>query len=401
MSRLPSAALTVLGTLLLAGTAGGAAGVNPHVDRALLPRGCPSCHQGHGQPRSPMLGRPQTEVCLRCHGSKAEADAAVAAGFLSPSARPPLLATAMASIAQHPVSATAFSRSQPEVVCTSCHSPHRSAPPGRPSGAPDGTRYPSPASPRMTESELCEGCHGGLGQTTASRLDVSRFFAPTNVSYHPVEAPAAERSPSVRPELGGKFVNCTDCHGSDEPSGPRGPHGSRTKQLLRLAYTTVDGTGESPQEFALCYSCHDRKAVLEASAFPEHRRHIVEIKASCATCHNAHGSIANRALIRFGEDATFGTVGPSAKEGRLAFVSTGPGSGSCYLTCHGEDHGPESYGSQKLVLTTSRRMRAPPPEMVAVPAPPAPSSMPAPRLGPPSAPRPGRPEDPLPAPRSW
>ncbi len=386
MSRVSSAALILLVALGAGPAALAASGVNPHFDRGLLPRGCASCHEGHGAPRSPMLGAPQKEVCLRCHGSDADVERAVADGLLSPGIRPPLLSTVLTLPSQHPVSVTAYRKGvDREVTCTSCHSPHRSAPPGRGTSAVAGTRYPSPAGSAFLEFELCEGCHGGLGATTASRLDVSRFFAPTNVSYHPVEAQAVRRSPSVKTSLSGKFINCTDCHGSDDPAGAKGPHGSRTLRILSSAYTTVDGSGESADAFALCYGCHDRRAILGESAFPGHRRHIVDLKTSCATCHSAHGSIANRSLIRFGEDATLGSVAPSANGGRLAFVSTGPGSGSCYLTCHGKDHGPESYGMARLSANAFRSTDAPPPEMVAVPAPGGPRSarLPGPEAVPP------------------
>lgn len=384
MSRVSPAALILLASvagepLALAATAG-----NPHLDRGLLPRGCVSCHEGHGAPRSPMLDKPQKDICLRCHGSDADLERAVADGILAPGARPPLLSAVLTLSSRHPVSPTAFRKgAEGEVTCTSCHSPHRSTPAGRGTAATAGTRSPSPASPALLEFELCEGCHGGQGAATASLLDVSRLFAPTNVSFHPVEAPANGRSPSAKPAASGKFVNCTDCHGSDDRSGPRGPHGSRTPKLLIRPYATVDGTGESEETFALCYDCHNRQTVLERSAFPGHREHIVGLKASCATCHSGHGSIANRALIRYGEDATQGSVAPSAKGGRLAFVSTGPGSGSCYLTCHGKDHGPESYGMERLSANAFRSTNAPPREMVAVPAQPGSKSarVPAPAEG--------------------
>lgn len=382
MPRVSPAALTFLAALAGGAGAAAATGGNPHLDRGLLPRGCSSCHEGHGAPRSPMLGRPQGDVCLACHGSDADLERAVADGLLAPGVRPALLSAVLTLPSRHPVSPTAFRRgARGEVTCTSCHSPHRGMPAGRGTAAAAGTRYQSPASPALLEYELCEGCHGGLGATTASLLDVSRFFAPTNASFHPVEAPANGRSPSAKPDVSGKFVNCTDCHGSDDPAGPRGPHGSRTPGLLVRPYATVDGTGESEETFALCYGCHEREAVLEKSAFPGHRKHVVERKAACATCHSGHGSIANRALIRFGEDATLGSVAPSARDGRLEFVSTGPGSGSCYLTCHGKDHGPESYGMMKIVAGAFRSSVAPPPDLVAVPAPSGPRSAAVPLPG--------------------
>jgi hypothetical protein len=329
-----------------------------------------------------MLGRPQKDVCFRCHGSEADLERAIADGALAPGTSPPLLSALFALPSRHPVSPTSFRKGfGREVVCTSCHSPHRGMPAGRGAAAVAGSHYPSSESPAILEFEMCGACHGSLGATTTSLLDVSRLLAPTNASYHPVEAPSSARSPSVTSARAGKLVNCTDCHGSDDRSGPRGPHGSRTRRLLSRSYVTLDGTGESAEAFALCYGCHDREAILGRSAFPGHRGHIVDRKTTCATCHSAHGSVGNRALIRFGEDATLGSVAPSAKGGRLAFVSTGPGSGSCYLSCHGKDHGPESYGMEKLFAGAFRSAVAPPPDLVAVPAPPGPRSTRAPLAG--------------------
>ncbi|MCB1037851.1 MAG: hypothetical protein KDD47_28715, partial [Acidobacteria bacterium] len=110
---------------------------------------------------------------------------------------------------------------------------------------------------------------------------------------------------------------------------------------------------ESVSAYQLCYTCHLRGQVLEASAFPQHGRHVVDLRASCATCHNPHGSVDNRALIRFSEETVLGAVAPSASTGRLAFVSSAPGSGACYLTCHGVDHGPATYGGLEMPETFS------------------------------------------------
>jgi hypothetical protein len=43
-------------------------------------------------------------------------------------------------------------------------------------------------------------------------------------------------------------------------------------------------------------------------------------------------------------------VSPSLATDRLLFESFGPGSGACYLTCHGRDHAPEAYGSAAEML---------------------------------------------------
>lgn len=343
MSRPALTALAAV-ALLVAGTRGGAGSLDPHLDLSLVPAGCSACHKGHGASRSPMLSDPQRRLCLTCHGSRADLDRAVREGRISAAARPPLLASVLAEPNAHPLSASAFSEHEPgAVACTSCHSPHRGIR-DRDPGVASGRRRLSPKDPRRAEYELCETCHGSRGRTTQSLSDISRVLDPSNRSYHPVQAPAREVSPSVLPALSGREINCTDCHGNGDSRGARGPHGSREPFLLRAGYATLDGSGESASTYALCYGCHRREAVLQGSAFPGHKRHVTELKGSCATCHDAHGSVANRALIRFGEDTAISGVAPSAKAGRLAFVSNGPGAGQCFVTCHGFDHGPENYG---------------------------------------------------------
>lgn len=315
------------------------------MDPGLVPAGCAACHKGHGVSRSPMLPQPQAEVCLACHGSGSSRDQQAMRGNVGVGARPALLSSVFAKPYAHPLTRGAFSQQEPgAIVCTSCHSPHRGLREQPTGPLPSGQRRLSPKDPARFEFELCESCHGSGGRVTQSLLDVSRLLNPGNRSYHPVEAPALESSASVLPSLTGQQVNCTDCHGNDDTRGPRGPHGSSVPFLLRAPYSTLDGSAESPASYGLCYTCHSREGVLSTPGFPEHRKHIVELRASCATCHNAHGSVANRALIRFGEETFVAGVSASAQAGRLAFVSDGPGSGACFVTCHGRDHAPETYG---------------------------------------------------------
>jgi len=381
------AALTAAGSLL---AGGGARATNPHLDPGRVPGGCRACHEGHGAPGSPMLAAPQNEVCLACHDSRARADEQVRLGRLAPGADPPLLGATLSMPSTHPLTETAYSRHEPgAVTCSSCHSPHRrSTDPSR------GARAPGPKistrSPVRFEFELCESCHGSQGPATRSLLDSSRSFDPNNRSYHPVRAPSAERSPSLREGLAGSEISCTDCHDSSRADGPRGPHGSLYSPLLALGYRSSDGSPESSETYALCYSCHVRNRVLDGSPFPLHRLHVVDQGASCATCHAAHGSIENRALIRFGEESTTGGVQPSLSTGRLAYESGTPGSGLCSLTCHGIDHAPLGYGPDALLSEALRRSSVP-----ASSRPPG-ATEPEPPAGRPSSPRPTRrrPDDP-------
>jgi len=343
---MPYRSLTLLLAVALAAGAGPARAIEPHLDRALVPAGCSACHESHGLARSPMLAAPVDRTCLACHGSQADADEQVRLGHLAPGARPPLLGSTLALPAKHPATAEAYSRFDAgAVTCTSCHSPHRRSS-QLPGLAGAGLPKPSTRNPHKFEYELCEECHGQAGPTTTSPLDVSRQFDPSNRSYHPVHAPAAGVSPSVPPGLAGRQISCTDCHASSDPRGPRGPHASQFQPLLVREYRSVDGS-EQAEGYALCATCHLPGVLFGGAGFPFHQLHVVEEQTACATCHSAHGSIRNRALIRFGEESSVGGVLPSLSTGRLAFISESPGSGTCFLTCHGVDHGPRSYGAAR------------------------------------------------------
>ena len=347
MSDLPRSALRILlpACVAVAAVTVAIPGIDSHMDRGLVPGSCSACHLGHGVSRSPMLAAAQSEVCLACHGTQADRDRMVSRGLLASSARPPLLGSTLSLPFVHRLDAAAMTREEPNVVtCTSCHSPHRS-PESSTAQARDapGKRI-SPRNPNRFEYELCHECHGEIAVAVPGREDIRRLANPSSRSFHPIESPAAERSPSVDDSLAGAEISCSDCHGNREPGRSRGPHGSSVAHLLGDEYTVGGGNAESARTYALCYRCHEREQVLDSAAFPEHRRHVVEIRASCSTCHNPHGSVDSRALVRFGEKLPPPGVAPSLMQDRLLFVSTSPGEGACYLTCHGHDHAPATYG---------------------------------------------------------
>lgn len=323
---------------------------DPHLDSTVITEGCQGCHSGHGMSDSPMLKKRQKDLCLDCHG-----EASSLGSRREGSVRP--RAIAVEKPFSHPMDENAFSRHENAITCSSCHSPHRGSGPK----VARGEQKVSPRDPSRLEYELCEECHGERpGSAAGFTLPVGRKTNPSNRSYHPVEVASLERSPSVDPALSGRQVNCTDCHGNDDPGGGGGPHASNVPHLLRADYTNADGGAESENLYELCYSCHDRDSILRGDSFPGHRKHIVEIKTSCSTCHDPHGALQNRALIRFGNDLDGGLLAPSQLTGRLEFQSDVPGSGACYVTCHGYDHGPEAYGPMELLFADSEeRVRAP------------------------------------------
>lgn len=331
MSRARLIVMVVWAGVLASGVMAGAGWRNPHLDPRLVPSGCPSCHDAHGEPRSPMLRRSQAATCLGCHGA---AGAALRVDPLAGS--PPDIDAARRRVSAHPLDERAFSRTDRKaVVCTSCHSPHRGRPEPRPE-RPRGILFVALDDPSHPENQVCLACHG-----PGSRRDVGSRVSSANRSYHPLVAPAAGRSSTLNAGLSGAFINCTECHGSSGGGGAKGPHGSDQPDLLARQYSRQSGVGESAAAFALCYWCHDRDAVLGRSTFPHHSRHVVERQIACSSCHDPHGSVAHRALVSF----SAAPVSPSARTGRIAFTSSAPGSGSCQLSCHGVDHGPNDYGS--------------------------------------------------------
>jgi predicted CXXCH cytochrome family protein len=271
------------------------------------------------------------------------------------------------------------------VECYDCHNPHaaRAAATGNLAGPLTGVRgvnaSGSEVNPVTREYEVCFRCHADSTNKPAART--ARLFPQTNVrlefdtanpSYHPVEG--AGKNPNV-PSLAGapaglttsSTINCSDCHNNDSGPkaggvGPNGPHGSTYAPLLVRQYLTADPTIESASTYALCYNCHNRTSILGNQSFPRHSFHIgggtrmgggmggggmggmASINAPCNNCHDPHGiSITqgnNSKLINFNT----GVVSPSSS-GILRFESLGTYSGRCYLSCHGMNHNPCTYGT--------------------------------------------------------
>ncbi len=323
--------------------------------------GCENCHQNHSAPRPPRLlaNAQETTVCLICHSGTVAAKN-LQGEFLKLSA--------------HPISATNWTHDPKEdpntmarhVTCADCHNPHQVSAtaatpplaPGRLSGVKGINISGGTVNPATYEYEVCLKCHGITDQTTTGivRSDPGRNIrlkiSLSNASYHPVAAIGRKATMGglVPGYTTASIIYCTDCHNNDAwTSGgtqPRGGHGSIYWPILAANYQTNDPTAESAANYAICYKCHDRTYLINDTANTfQHRLHVVEQRASCAVCHDAHGSTANVGLINFMLRDRTGkaVVSPSSSQKRLQFISLGPGRGQCYLVCHGQDHGPKSY----------------------------------------------------------
>lgn len=265
------------------------------------------------------------------------------------------------------------------VGCSDCHNPHvandQPADPPYVSGAlrgvPGVDRNGAQVFPATYEYEICFRCHGDntpdsefvprVIASTNTRLD----FDANNASFHPVvemgrgvDVPSLPSSLSPRMTASDQ-IGCTSCHADDE-GGSRGPHGSDFAPILKERYETIDGTGESYENYALCYRCHERASILADQSFrirtfrttPSGGGHSGHLAAGapCSACHDPHGVPAsgNEAFRPTGDHThliNFDTRIVAPLPGGLppSFKDNGSRSGSCTLVCHGVTHTATSY----------------------------------------------------------
>jgi len=310
---------------------------------------CLNCHRSHSAGHGEWLLAHSDEPgnCTDCHdGAVAQKD--IATEFTRPFRHPIDTSQWVHQPHEDPLSMPRH------VACDDCHNPHAAA------SSPSGTAQTVSGSQNHVSGvdingttidtavfkyEVCLKCHGEQEPATPgpARADGTRNIRlridPANPSYHPLAAAGTNAGITglVPPLTPSSQVDCTDCHES---------HGADYAPILALQYQTEDPVMESYPSYALCYSCHDRTTLLTppaGSGFP-HDTHVVADQASCAVCHDAHGSRNNAFLIDFMTRTQGGTdvVTPSSG-GLLEFTPAGAGHGSCSLSCHGHDHSGSSY----------------------------------------------------------
>ena len=345
--------------------------------------GCGSCHRPHSAGGRQRLLRHQAEEdnCLQCHDGTVAA-ANVMAALNEVSTHPVRHTTGVHDPTEDPASLTEH------VECADCHDPHQAsgtgaarAPQIKPSmqGASGVTGSGLSVDPARHEFEVCYKCHARRNPARLAVVDrylgtndVAEEFSPSNASSHPVEAQRGGANvPSLlQPWQASDMLYCTDCHGAADapvssagrsgagtgglaprrpvrPGAAAGPHGSRHRPLLTDGYTTLDGTAESPQAYALCYRCHSRQSILDDESFSLHALHLgrrpgsAMVNAPCSACHDPHGVRQYTHLINFDRNV----VRRSESQGAgPTFVDLGAQRGSCTLSCHGTDHADLHYG---------------------------------------------------------
>ncbi len=303
-----------------------------HLDKAKLPKGCGSCHKGHGSRATAMLTAPKDELCFGCHGS---------AKTGAPGEAKTDIYSVILKRSHHPVSLTSQYHVRGETLperspstprhasCRDCHNIHSSTKDETFKGVRGYSGSGGKMKSAQKEYEVCYLCHSDSANLPSTASNIARKFDPSNASFHPVQAAGKNRVvPSLKGTSSGGKIACSDCHGNDDRYGPKGPHGSNYPKLLKANYTLGAGA-ESPFAYALCYECHNRGSILNDESFRAHKRHVVYGNVSCFACHDAHGSRDRDNLINFDLMAAF----PNS-QGQFTYMKIAPGKPRCYLNCH-------------------------------------------------------------------
>jgi len=332
-------------------------GINPwphSTETTVADNACSSCHTPHDAGSAErLLHYAEEEVnCFTCHSGNVAASN-IEAEFKKMSIHPVASTTGIHDPTEDLVN------SPRHVECSDCHNPHatRSTEATAPiaSGALNNVKgigsSGSVVDPLINEYELCYRCHADSIDRGTAIIDrqfpltnTRSEFSSSSASYHPVETIGRNTDvPSlINPLNESSLIYCTDCHNSDQgPNaggiGPNGPHGSVYAPLLERRLRLTDEGNESPMHYALCYKCHDRTSILNDESFAFHKKHIVDEKTACTTCHDPHGVQSTTHLINFNLDYVL------PFNGTIEFVDEGALRGNCTLTCHGKDHNSLTY----------------------------------------------------------
>lgn len=337
-----------------------------HLDTNKVSTGCSTCHLSFNFKSG---GGPET--CIICHGDPSRLKQSyknmpknfapagsnrknIEAEFLKTYHHPTFDARGIHQ--SNEVLPETDSRIPRHAECVDCHNPHYVTSENKFAGI-RGKRVGNVISSVSKEYELCYKCHAESVNLPGRQVNKRMEFALTNPSFHPVEGEGKNTAviSLLKPYKEKKInagdvatISCGDCHGSENPESPRGPHGSQYEHILVDHYSTSDKQSETPYAYALCYRCHDRTSILGNESFRYHALHIqgrgggsgADSGTSCYTCHSSHGSPDNKYLITFNKSV----VSPNS-QGQLKFVEKGISTfrGECYLSCHGVDHNPKVY----------------------------------------------------------
>ena len=286
------------------------------VHKVVSDKGCNDCHDVHASNhRKQLVAEPQ-ELCVSCHK--------------------PIQQLAMSAPVKH--EAVTMKNG-----CMNCHTPHSS----------DRAKLMKVAS-----ATACLACHDkpitvALANQSAEKAIATPVAAAKNNDPPPAVAPStlgANKPIAVAQATAARIVpsmailkdpaqykhgplrdgDCTGCHA---------PHGGEYAKLVAKPYTQNFYQPFNLNEYALCFSCHDKQLVLaeKTNALTNFRNgdqnlHYLHVNKedkgrSCRACHEVHSSSKP---LHLRETVPFGKW-----EMPVSFQQTATG-GSCKPGCHAE-----------------------------------------------------------------
>ena len=364
---------------------------------------CAACHFAHGWPDAAnptnhypvLLVDREENLCFTCHDTGGPARTDVRAAFQKAMRHPVSLYTNRHTHLEDG-SPGAFGTTNRHSECEDCHNPHQArrgydsagrsltlrgvsrliVTNGAAGTAPKyGFAPSSDTNTPVAEYQVCFKCHSGWTTLPAGAKDLGLVFNPTNESVHPIMGPGRNTSSYMIASLTNgtglprlsvtSVVTCADCHNNDSiPTSislvrfytgtvVRGTHGAVSNALmngkiLRANYKMTSSATYAATNFALCYICHSPSPFGTTSEntrndtrFNWHGKHMGDYDAACVDCHfNSHGT--KGALYAANTNyARLVSFGPAVTGSRT--WTTNATGGSCNLTCHGENHNPETY----------------------------------------------------------
>ncbi len=334
-------------------------------DEDLRQIACAACHRIHAPDARPaLLKGGEAQTCLGCHDGSVDCEDEVASAedLTSVFEKPYRHPVGFMEGAQEGGGWVGFFAGSGEpyaVECSSCHNPHAAGHPEDPDvfggldGSLRGVEGVSPLGmrrPAEREAEICMMCHGFTADGPlvtrnpwGTGRDVAEDFSLANRSFHPVLGTVSGAgSPSLKLEAGGtargnlpaeaiglQTLNCSDCHGNDDPLGPQGPHASNIPGLLKAEF---DSYGQGGQADPLCMQCHEGGVLFSSQSWRWHSLHA-DAGFSCAACHDPHGSRTLDGLLNLDRRPW-----AEAVEGEFLIEKIDLHTGTCTIKCHGYVH---------------------------------------------------------------
>jgi predicted CXXCH cytochrome family protein len=279
---------------------------------------CMLCHVPHSSEEKKLLRKPANTTCLDCH---ADVHSRLESGV---SRHPPVLEGCTLCHEAHASDQRFQLQKEPKKLCLDCHATLLA----------DFEKRPVFHQALVT-NEGCANCHAAHASPFPKLLEKPVGELCLGCHSKPIDRPDGRTIAPVGHEIAGaKFVHgpiregaCDACHD---------PHGSATFSLLREPYPKEFYAPFRPENYGLCFRCHEGQAFTaeKTDAFTRfrdgtknlHFLHVNRDKGrTCRACHATH---ASDLPVHLAKDVPFGNWAMPIQFERLS------DGGACTPGCH-------------------------------------------------------------------